>query len=233
MTAVNIIRSPGCVHLITDGLMKIPEEMLNRLPPGTEGEHPLVAKAFPIPHLNLAFVVRGLPPHIAMLALAIPALAHSYDEVKDLFVEGIRSVWTSTAPLWEQQHGKGSDMADIFVAGISETTGPDSYAVVTHNRYRDTRAWQRRDLGPISMAPLDQAVFDKVAASLTAGESIEDVARAMIGAQRMQDVTMADGRALAGEDTIGGFVQVTSVRRDEITTRIVERYPAPRIRIAS
>jgi hypothetical protein len=110
--------------------------------------------------------------------------------------------------------------AEFVVAGWSESHGADAFTISRD----DKGAWIVTDTGDVLMAPGDDSIQQAALAALPAGVTCAaemDAARdglAMVRAQR-------DARLLEnGRSAVGAFVQLTTVTRDGISTRILERW---------
>jgi hypothetical protein len=109
--------------------------------------------------------------------------------------------------------------AELVIAGWSEAHGPFVLS-------RDVAGlWVAQDTGPVMMAPGEQTIQEEALAAMpegVAGADDMDPARdglAIVLAQR------AGQKLVDGNSAVGGFVQLTSITRDGISTRILHSWP--------
>jgi hypothetical protein len=111
--------------------------------------------------------------------------------------------------------------AEFVIAGWSEASGPDAFVLS-----RDAAGcWVAQDTGAVMMAPGEQTIQQAALAAMPAGvASADDMDPARDGlaivlAQRAGQ-TLVDGMS-----AVGGFVQLTTVTREGILTRILHSWP--------
>lgn len=208
MTAINVIKQKNAVHMITDGASWIFDG----------GFGPACCKAWPIAHLHA--VVSGRGPRLGPLLLAdfLNTAGRTYDEMK-------KNAATIVGELYAC-HGESlianpfGPKAEFVIAGWSESVGPDAFVISLQEG-----AWAGQDAGAVMMAPgdlgLQRAVLAAMPAGVTDAESM-DAARdglAIVQAQRA-------ARSIEnGAPVVGGFVQITTVTREAISTRILHSWP--------
>lgn len=213
MTAINVLRQSHAVHLISDGAIYDDEGVLISAAP----------KAFALPHINAAIAVRGTVPGQAVLATTL-AMKPSYDALKSAAPEQLRAALIasqrlSTSNLTENQ-------LQLFVVGWSETTGPDAYTVLTQPS-GDSPAWTVLPIADLCLAPGDYAIHIALWPSI-AGKGADDFDPRIDGLRFLEEQRrhklQIPGRA-SREHLVGGFAQLTSVRRDVVTTEILKQWP--------
>jgi hypothetical protein len=209
VTAINVIKQAHAVHMLTDGASWF----------FNGGFGPACCKAWPIPHLRA--VISGRGPRLGPMLMAdfLNTAGRSYDEMKSNAGVMARELFACHgATLIGNPFGQ---KAEFVIAGWSDANGPDAFVVSRD----DAGAWMTQDTGPVMMAPGDVAAQEAALAALPAGVTGADTmdpARdglAMVLAQRAARI-LADGLSV-----VGAFVQLTTVTRDGISTRILERWP--------
>ena len=114
---------------------------------------------------------------------------------------------------------------DIIVAGWS-ARGPDSYLLRTLEG-TPTPAWKIIDTGGVLLTPSCDAIFAEVNEKLAgprAPRAISD--KELIEVAEMQRRYIEPcGPQKIPTSWVGGFLQLTTVTEDEISTRIIHRWP--------
>jgi hypothetical protein len=142
----------------------------------------------------------------------------TYDEMKSNAVVMVRELVGCYPAVFNGPFGRE---AEFTIAGWSEAHGPDAF-VLSRNA---AGLWVAQDTGPVMMAPGDQAIQQAALAAMpdgVAGAEDMDPARdglTIVLAQR------AGQKVVDGMSAVGGFVQLTSVTRDGISTRILHSWP--------
>jgi hypothetical protein len=217
MTAISLLRTATAVHFLTDGAVF----------GAASSASTHASKVFPIPHLNCAVAARGPTLAPAIMAQMLGGVA-TYDEMKEAAPDMLRGCIALFGHMWRSAVTTG-DECEIFVGGFSETTGADSFALVTHDRYPGIAAWQVAQLGELALTPADPAITDRfwerALARNTEATCLADLDPAADGLEllRAQRDIAVDGPmghvALAGR-----FAQLTTVTRGGVHTRILERW---------
>src|SRR5579862_9836500 len=88
----------------------------------------VLPKAFAFPHISAAIAVRGAALGLPMIA-ELMAGASSYDEMRAGAVGALRDAIDSIRAMTASP-ALGRDV-QVFVAGFSETTGPDAFTILT------------------------------------------------------------------------------------------------------
>lgn len=220
MSACNILRGADRVHVITDGLGAIAVDP--RLQPGflaaQAGARFVSAnKVLALPHLSAAIVVRGDFIYAHSVAALVPMFGTTFDEVRANLATELRPWWEASLPDWKAKGLNGA--ADIFVAGISETEGPTSFAIVTHDLYGDAHRWSVTDLGAFSMAPMEPSLVERMTARAEETEvDVEALA-----------VDCIEGQAVLVPHEVGAHVTLTTIRPGKVSSRILHRFPLPSV----
>lgn len=218
MTALAVFRHSDAVQVVSDGTVQGPSID----PIGN------FSKILPIPHLSAAVALRGVPIMLPVLAFALQSAA-TFDELRNGAASLARRFFDEWRSVLQQSPFPAE--FDLVVAGISERDGPASYLVCNHDRH-GVKPWTVADLGPCALLPGGPAVMDEFWKAYPAGTSSQalDPERDGLRILEMQQrheleaaFEMVDGTPLPMR--IGGFAQLTTVRRDAITTKIIHRWP--------
>jgi hypothetical protein len=211
VSSVNVIRQRDAVYIVTDGAACLPDGKLSHL----------TSKVVPLAHLEAAIAVRGLEAHVAMLGHAVAGLAGSYDELKACIAPKLKELVEAQRSDLVTRFGEHGASFDLFVAGISETTGPDSYVVASHDLHPGIAAWSVFDPGYLCLTPQNEELLHAADARLscrTWGQTwIAQIAGDIVREQRHIPCL--------GGYMIGGFAQLTTVKAGSIETRIIRRWP--------
>lgn len=146
MTAINVLKLPGSVHLLTDGRVS------DGVGFGT------VAKMMPLAHLNAAVAIRGPARLLGLMALILCPKAASFD---DLVGELRRLEWIcgQMSEPW-QIETLAADF-DVVIAGIG-SAGPAAYLVSNHAKH-GFAPWQVFEIPHFLVTPpVGQYLFDRV-----------------------------------------------------------------------
>lgn len=206
MTAINVIKQSDSVHMLTDGATC------------RDGSRYAAStcKAFPVPHLNAVIATSGSLMWSPLILSNLLLSVTTYDELKQWAPTLLHKAVVEASHVFS---GEGTPEVLLVVAGISETTGPDAFSVTTCERIAEP--WVALTHGDCSLWPSTpeiQAEFHEAYGDVTSGDDL-DPARWGVRAIEMQ--------RKHPEAIIGGFVQLTSVTREGITTRIVHRWDEP------
>jgi hypothetical protein len=203
VTAINIIRQTGAVHMITDGL----------------SAGGIVSKAMPIPHLNAVIAatgVLGAGLHVAAEANQ----ADSYDDLKASIGQIMRHCEAMYPKLMKT---KARPDYEIYCAGISETSGPDFYYAANHKRRADVASYTATCPGGSSLIqPCTKGIADEIMISWQ-GRCTEAL-DPLIEGPRMIEIQRAHLNS-AFPDQIGGLCTVSTVTAESITQRVARRWP--------
>jgi hypothetical protein len=202
MTALNVVCLADSVHLVSDGA-------------ACDGDGRLAAlfhKVTPLPHLNLAIGVRGVRAAAIMAVDTISVGATSYDDLRSRVAKILKDYLGPVAPAWEKQLGQDALKFEVVVAGWSESRGPAAFVMATSdlNDAHGLPAWTPVDVPGAYFSPSNEqlsADFARIQLSFDDATAVELVRR-----QRAMD-------------RVGSFVQLTTVRREGIETRILKRWP--------
>jgi hypothetical protein len=184
------------------------------------------AKLWPLPHLSAAIAVRGpmrLPP---FLASVLGSLAQTYDELKAVAVDAIRSYMPEITEIVAAGHPE-PDVFDLVVGGISESTGLDSFLISSHNGF--AKPWVVYDLTTLpklapglAMLPSIREMYPDIEAVL-AGRSAADLDPVVDGI-RLVEVQRAKWPG-PPESSPDEFLQLMTITNDAISTRVIQRWP--------
>lgn len=212
MTAINLVLTPDALHVFTDGAVCSPTgEIMG-----------LQDKVGLFPHLAACVAVRGTIAHTRRIQIGLSGVAGDFqtliDRAPTIAVEGTLDL---VGP-----HGHGFEMV---LAGWSPERGAFEAYQLIHRGEPLPAAWTSSRIGSL-VSPYD----DEIAASLAAvgiapGRApppVRDFGLAVTTAQRSAASLTLTGARLR---TVGGFCQVTTIRRDGITTEILKRWTEDRI----
>lgn len=210
MSAITIIRQRNAVHVLADGGFYVREVYRG-----------ISIKAWPLPHLSAVVAFRGtmgIPPILASTLSQLPTFA----DLKANIVAMLRDATAAAAPYL----GGTPPTIHCLVGGIGPD-GPDSYAVATPD-VPGMPAWEMVELGPFAAAPGDeqiQAEIWKALPNVYGPDDIDPVrdGRAILEAQRRCRISLPGETGTA--HLVGGFGQLCTVTADEITTKIIVRWP--------
>lgn len=212
MSLLNIIRSEDRVTVMTDGAI-LDEQAL------VAGFMQKVAILTPL-HAVVAF--RG----DAMIAAAISNMIQmsamqyaTFDGMKRSIVSDVRLLFAAlfNGPL---ASANAADLhMEVAVAGWSEAEGPAAYFFHT-NDASPVGAWNIQSDDTVRASPSDsQEIASRLSClPLTHQVMIE-------AAERQREIIEDHGPQGIPTSYVGGFLQVTTVTRDEIATKIIHRWP--------
>lgn len=198
MTACNVIRKPDAIHILSDGL-------------GLQGGAAsfLATKVLPVPHMRAALCVRGDAGLLGALAIGLFMRAGTFDEAADAMP---RLLSDAFAPAIALGPLPPDAQAELILAGWSEKHDrPECWVTPTHDLYGE--AFTLIPFGDGLVQPL--AAHDGLWARATTDPTF-DVETDGLALLRLQ-------RDTPGMQ-VGGFAQLTSVFRDRIETKILERW---------
>ena len=219
MTALNIIRQSSAVHILTDGAGYRPDGAMAFAMP----------KVFPLANLDAAVAGRGSPLFLVNFAIAATIKSGSFDRFKAIAIDLASAVFREVKAAMIAS-GEGS-LFDLAVAGWSEAGGPSAYFITNNESYGATvPPWQIVESGPINLAPQNAAISAELEREFPNGADPDlfdpevDGLR-ILEIQRRHPVTHSSGSAFADAKSVGAFAQLTTIRRGEITMKIIRRWP--------
>ncbi|WP_119818527.1 hypothetical protein [Mesorhizobium sp. DCY119] len=172
-----------------------------------------VPKVIPLPHLRMAVATRG-PAELLQVMLPIISAAPSFKDLVEFFRNDFRALTKLQHPNWPAGIFKRD--FDIVIAGWSKS-GPAAF-LITSSVGHGIPTWEPFFFGNFLCTPkVSDDAFEAFHAS-------PDPLRDFIGVLDYQ---------AAREPAVGGFAQLTTITSDEISTRILKRYPPKEIVRAS
>lgn len=198
MTAVNIVITDRAAHVVTDGAATRKD--------GTIGY--IGNKVYSAPHMRAVFALRGYGVLLDSIGPSLSNYRTTFDEVaQGAWVPGIMSAYRGT--------GADEDF-DLYVAGWSEERDqPEAY-------WLSTRVAPELVQMPVNAlfspgTPETTRVSREV---LFLGDDDETFCKAMVTIMETQRQTSTDEHRI-----IGGFVQLTTITKEQTTQRILHRWP--------
>lgn len=117
---------------------------------------------------------------------------------------------------------------EIYVGGWSETSGPDSYVVTSRSDTAGVKPWTLAQASEVCGAPMDAESQGEWLAMLPQNPLASAIRPEVEGLALMEiqrKRTFESKSAAPPGSYVGGYCQLTTIRRDAITTRILRRWP--------
>ena len=211
MSAVVVIRQADRVHMITDGAGLHEGKLIAR-----------VVKSLPIPHLNLVVGTRGKGLVSSVALMALSEAGATYDEAKRNAGDVIRRY--ASIP------GMPTDGFEVYVAGISESTGPDAWGLSTNEKSFDSAPFEVVDIPRLAIAPDVSPTRIELLRDLQGPNALDYVGELMDDLRTTQAPLASRPGALGMRYTergytVGCFAQLTTVTVEGISSRIIRRWP--------
>jgi hypothetical protein len=209
MTLLNIVRRSDCVHLLTDGAG------LN----DSAKVEAMVSKCMIYPHLNMAIGFRGIHL-VGMVLMSSFSSAISFDDVRRNFAKIVQGQVDATKSKWTKMLGRRAMQFDMAVAGWSKD-GPRGLFLSTIER-PGTPVFRAIEVDQL-ITPSSNILFAETSSVFARPDfSIE---RDMIAiAEKQRNVIEPYGPKRIKTALVGGYLQLTSIRDREISTRIIHRW---------
>jgi hypothetical protein len=220
MTAINVIRQANAVHILTDGIVCNPEGVICEIGPN----------AFALPNLPAALAIRGPTQFMPFLIHRLSRECQSLDELLKKVVPVALEVHLSV-PM-TLGYGEVRPNFDLVVAGWSyERRRPESFVVTSQERPDQlglTSAWQLFDLPDVLIAPsVGMAQIQSIGWRIP--QSAEAFQPAIDGPKLLMAQRLSKGLHASSQnrdiDSVGGFVQLTTVHSQGVVTTILHRWP--------
>lgn len=211
MSAIITLVQSDRVHLLTDGAAYQPDGTVTHF----------TQKVRSVPHLQLAFAMRGAAIGFGPIAEEIQAAATSFDWLRSVIVPLLKTCSESYVHLLQQCEA-GTDF-EIVVAGMSETAGPSAYLVASHSRYGEP--WMVHDLPGLTALPCDEEILRGIQAVVLPGASPDDLDPAREGLTIMEIQRKKPNLDNGDYCVVAGFAQLSSVSAEGISSRIIHRWP--------
>jgi len=221
MTAINVIRHSDAVHLLTDGIVCNSEGVICEIGPN----------AFALPNIPAAMAIRGPTHFMPFLVHRLSRECQSFDDLLKRVVSVALEVHMSV-PM-TLGYGEVRPDFDLVVAGWSEERRRPESFIMTNQEESDQFAiannvWQLMALPDVLIAPSVgvaqiQAVGWRVPETAEAFQPSIDGAK-LVRAQRLSKGLRPPIRN-RDIDSVGGFVQLTTVHSHGVSSTILHRWP--------
>jgi hypothetical protein len=215
VTAINVIQRPHAVHMLTDGAAYLPD--------GTLGL--ATQKVVAVAHLSAAFSARGPRLFMPLVGEHIAGAFKSFDEMVEGIIEVVRAASRDYLPLFDLcAHGPTFQMV---IAGWSTARRkPETYVLTDNGEKLGIPSWKLQPFGALLVMPWDEdtAARIRLTKEEMAGrlDPVRDGLR-ILEAQRFAKAIQ--GRETEAAHGVGGFAQLTTITAENITTRILKRWP--------
>jgi len=222
MTAINVVRQLDAVHIISDGVFCDTDGFVLNIGPNT----------WFLPHLSAAIGIHGSPHFMPFLINRLGGECRSFDDIAAKILTIALDVHISF-PMTHGTLGWGNinPEFDLFVVGWSEARGqPISYLVARPGRGTGSQVsadWRVVELPDLLIAPplnerVGRADGWKPPTSAEAFQ-VEPDGIKLVEAQRFTPTRINSEGGIGF--SVGGFVQLTSVSAQRVTSRILLRWP--------
>jgi hypothetical protein len=197
MSAMNILKQPDFVHLISDGASYDEHHRLVSIGP----------KVWPLSHINAAIGARGPSIALPLLAHFVGHAASSYDGLKTNIVGVLKSAFANMKAVTDLCPAIDKGMyADVAIIGFSERSGePDAY-VISKPKDEDA-AWPVTQIPEMGFMPSLPEINTWIK---TIGVSINELDPCDFGLRVLE---MQRAARFHERCHVGGFAQITTVTR--------------------
>lgn len=214
MSALHIYVQADRVSLLTDGASYDGDGVVIGI----------VSKVLPLPHLSAVLTVVG--PSFILVHLA--AVAHQNFRTFDGLVAGLPSKVRESLEADASRFAQvpGGTRCVIYIAGVSETRGPEAYALCTE-AVEGFRPWTMVSLGMGTITPGDPAFLSAMFELPGIPSDMESFDPAIHGLLIMQEQRLHPMELIGTgqkHHVVGGFAQITTVTSDRIETSILRRW---------
>lgn len=216
MTAVNVLFEPTCVHLFTDGLA---------LNVDGSAADKAVAKAVPIPHLIAAVAVRGPRDILWLAAEMLCREFHSFDDAVERMAAVIKGRVEEGLAM-EKPSPILSEKFEIIVVGWSEARERfEAYELPNHDGTSLGGTWALQNVSEGLISPGDPGLLDRLEGKVDL-DALADPVTDGLEIMRQQRLCLGEYAGRNDVVAVGAFCQLTTVTREAMTTRILERWPS-------
>lgn len=211
MSAVNALIYPDAALLLTDGATNV-EGKIDRIG----------SKVRLFPHLDAAVAITAAMPGVDWIVESYVGLCSiSFDDLCDTLPRAVETGLRELAGELSDR-GSGEGAFDILAVGLSEREGRFVARVCS---YEPGGKPTIKDAGPIYVQPFDPVLEERLeAVGLHPGFILS--APPDTGAEQLQRVMQFQReRAFETGHVVGGFQLATVLTRDNIHSRVVQRWP--------
>ena len=212
MTAINVVVAPEAIYIFTDGVGVGPDGIIL----GFQN------KVHIFPHLNACMAIRGTFGHSRRIGLALAEACESFDTLVEL---APHLAVEATANI-ESPHGRGFD---LVLGGWSESRRAMEVYQMSYAGEPQEADWTGVRITSL-LTPYDDQIEKRLrTAGIAPGKAmppIREFGLRVTGAQRAVASATRTGETLR---TVGGFCQMTVVRRDGISVKVIKQWPEDRI----
>lgn len=227
MTAINVIIGDEAAHVITDGAAVNPNGLLMML----------ASKVHIYPHIKSVVAMRGMKTLTPSFADSISSFGQNYDEIKKSIGNNLRRLVDLGGPALSKMCGPHAAQFDAVVTGWSDVANrPEAFVITTHGEHPEIKtAYEPVTIAGYVIAPTSRELIDEFDPSIRAyaniaelpGGGVRDkqlarIARSII--ERQRDLCVPIAGCEESQRVVGGFAQLTTVTRSNITSRILARY---------
>lgn len=220
MTAINLIRQRRRACIMTDGAGYDINGVVRAF----------YQKVATIAHLRAAVAVRGSAVAPMLFAAEFGARFRTFDELVEQGGSVAEAVYDGNfgAITWS-----GHVELELFLAGWSESRNrPETYWLVSddsHSRAAlGVNAWEFIEAEPFQVAPVPTpellAAQNFDVTDIERVDPVRDGLKVMEAQRRFVGEMQTDGIARGPVSAVGGFVNLTEIREDGISQRIIHRW---------
>ena len=224
MSAINVIRQRDAVHIVSDGALCDATGLVCEIGPN----------AFALPHLSAALAIRGSSHFMPFLVHRLSRESRSFEDLLASLIRTALEVHASFPMAFGTLgHGSVEPDFDLVAAGWSgERQTPASYLVSSRDRALApgvaAASWQLIELPDVLIAPpISDAQIAAIGWNAPRSAELfrpESDGVALLKAQRFSRRQLApegSGQAYV----VGGFIQLTSIFRDGVSSKVLHWWP--------
>lgn len=213
MTATNVLIKSDAAYLYADAAYYNADGAIQHI----------TSKIVVLPHLSCAIAFRGAAVFKSLVTDVIGASATSFDDLRS----GIGPLLRDCAAIYSDliERCETGDEIEVLVAGISESEGPSAYLVNSDGRYGQD-PWAVLSVEGFTWLPNTPEMLTSVKERLPArADQIDPIVHGRMVMQMQRETPVLHEFAGSELSTIGGFVQMVTVTKDQISTRVIHRWP--------
>lgn len=215
MSLLNVIRQWDRAHIITDGAVFDENTRIVAFMP----------KVHCLPQLNAAVGFRGdamISQHLASMFQMASGKYKTFEGLRRSIVKDTRDLLNALIKNAHVAPNHDALEMEIAVAGWSEWSGAETFYFHTGNSPEGP--WKIITGHDLRCSPSTPKIADQIFEHLNVSRPL--MPEAIISAAEIQRWHMEPmGPKQLLTSWVGGFLQVTTVTRDEITTKVIHRWP--------
>jgi len=213
VTATNVLIQRNAAYLYADAAYYNADGAIQHI----------TSKIVVLPHLSCAIAFRGAAVFKSLVTDVIGSSATSYDGLRSKIGPLLRDC----AVIYKDnlERCETGNEIEVLVAGISESDGPSAYLVNSAGRY-GAEPWAVQPVEGFTWLPNTPELVARAKGLLPLdADDVDPIAHGRMIMEMQRETPVLHEFSGVEMTTVGGFIELVAVTRDQIVTRIIHGWP--------